>query len=377
MTMLLLLSCITWPYTENKVAQSGNTVRFPKRETIGMENLGDLSILDEINFNKEISEIAWSSDGSQFVVLENALDSEPSVFHIFQMDNEQLVLQELFVPLSSGFTFDLGTLGLLYSSTEGIYLHTLAQPFEDRLIFPDNSSNPFAAPYTAMDINDTSDLVAVARSTSSDIYVFNWHLTNSGIDTSDWLASFSVTGGVPVIAFHPLQPIIAYGRLYDDVHTVHLWNFETGESWTLTSKTVGSRSSEVVAITFLPNSDLMASGGCDGTVRLWNLRTTSEIALVDDPITRSTLGDIYDDPGCVSAVAFSPDGNLLVNNSGNRINLSNPTSRIVFWDVSHHTFASAIQIPVSDYPQVAFHPNGDLIAVSGANSIQFWGVPIR
>lgn len=99
-------------------------------------------------------------------------------------------------------------------------------------------------------------------------------------------------GGVPSIEFSTDGELLASGGTDS---TVRLWDPRTGERLgKLTGHTAAVRS-----VAFSPNGQLLASGGTDGTVRLW------------DPVTGSHLHTMTSGTGAIYRVAFSPDGKLL------------------------------------------------------------------
>ncbi|MFI9722754.1 TIR domain-containing protein [Streptomyces sp. NPDC052396] len=72
------------------------------------------------------------------------------------------------------------------------------------------------------------------------------------------------TGRLWAAAAHPSRPLLATGG---DDRTVRLWNPETG---TDTCQLPG-HTGRILALAFSPDGSLLASGGADGTVRLWTV----------------------------------------------------------------------------------------------------------
>src|ERR671933_29694 len=60
----------------------------------------------------------------------------------------------------------------------------------------------------------------------------------------------------------------------------------------------------VHSVAFSPDGKLLASGGSDGTVKLW------------DPQSGEELRTLSGHPNIANSVAFSPDGKLLASSSG-------------------------------------------------------------
>jgi hypothetical protein len=101
------------------------------------------------------------------------------------------------------------------------------------------------------------------------------------------------------LAFSPNGKIIAAtsGRI------VELWTVETEAEWRIMCRLSGT----VLAVTFSPTGDMLASGSQDGTVRLWHVDSGEE------------CGILWDRPRHSSSVAFSRDGTLLGSVSDNSV----------------------------------------------------------
>jgi WD40 repeat protein/Flp pilus assembly protein TadD len=120
----------------------------------------------------------------------------------------------------------------------------------------------------------------------------------------------------------------------------------------------------VWSVDFGPAEATLVSGGEDGLVRLWSLRTGEPIALFDHPLKT------------ISAVAFSPDGRYVAAVAGSLIkpglhvsSLLPARGELLVWDVTSnrrvldHTESGS----QGGFSSVAFAPDGAQLAVGSAS----------
>jgi WD40 repeat protein len=117
----------------------------------------------------------------------------------------------------------------------------------------------------------------------------------------------------------------------------------------LQGHTVGS----VRCVAFSPDGHRAATGGNDGTARLWDAASGRELAVLRGHASG------------VAAVAFSPDGRRLATASVDR------TARL--WDVASGTQFAVLEGHLSQLDAVAFSPDGGRVATaSGDRTLRLW-----
>jgi WD40 repeat protein len=155
-------------------------------------------------------------------------------------------------------------------------------------------------------------------------------------------------GAVYCAAFNNDGTLLASGG---DDGTIRIWNTSTG---TLIITLLG-HPSNVRSVAFSPDGTKLASGSSDNTIKLWNVNTGTVI---------NTLSGHTD---IVTSVTFSPDGTKLASGSYDKT--------IKLWNVSTGTLINTLSGYTNYVCSVAFSPDGTKLASgSGDNTIKIWNV---
>jgi WD40 repeat protein len=157
---------------------------------------------------------------------------------------------------------------------------------------------------------------------------------------------------VSTIAFSPDGKILASGG---DDSTIILWDVPTGQP---IGRPLKGHTDWAETIAFSPDGKILASGSSDTNLMLWNVATGQSV--------KQLMNEYH---GAVESVVFSPDGKLLASGQGDGV--------IILWDAKNW---QQVGQPLSEHTSfvksVAFSPDGKVLASgSGDNSIILWDAP--
>jgi len=161
---------------------------------------------------------------------------------------------------------------------------------------------------------------------------------------------------------------------------VVIWDAATGNL----AQTLKGHSDGVLAVAFSPDGRLLVSGGMDGTARVWETASGRARATLEFPGLRRRLADPRL-PGAeitpfVEAVAFSPDGRMFVTSAGTPVAFRKREGigEVTFWSATSDQEVVSLKGYDGMVRQVAFSPDGNLLATAGGDGlIRLWDAATR
>ncbi|SFR29175.1 WD40 repeat [Lentzea waywayandensis] len=119
-----------------------------------------------------------------------------------------------------------------------------------------------------------------------------------------------------------------------------------------------AHTAEVEALAFSPDGTVLASGGNDGRIVLWDVEHSRELAVLGE------LGNALRD------IAFTPDGRTLVTGDA--------SGAVIFWDVAARQQSATLPGQRGAVRELALNGTGTLLAVAGSDTvITLWDTATR
>lgn len=138
--------------------------------------------------------------------------------------------------------------------------------------------------------------------------------------------------------------------------TLQLWNLQQGSRIATLLNPTSNAAANPTSAAFTPNSQQIAAGLSDGSLRLWNAATGAEV--------RRFLGH----QAGVKAIAISPDGQRLISGSADQT--------IKVWNLRTGELLSTLALRSAGDPFQTFQlsPSGQRLAVATQSTVQLWDV---
>ncbi|MFW6359623.1 MAG: caspase family protein [Chroococcales cyanobacterium] len=169
---------------------------------------------------------------------------------------------------------------------------------------------------------------------------------------------------VSCIAFSPDSQFLASGQL--DA-TIKLWHLPSGK----VRQTLRGHGWDVRSLAFSRDGKVLVSGGMDGAVKIWNWQTGQHLLTLNRPSPSDLVGSLvswFDSSvGAIWSVDISPDGKMIASGGSQQ--------PIILWNAETGSLIRTLTQHSGRVLSVAFSPTGELLASGGEdNVICIWDV---
>ncbi|HET7219714.1 MAG TPA: hypothetical protein VFJ02_16775, partial [Vicinamibacterales bacterium] len=168
-------------------------------------------------------------------------------------------------------------------------------------------------------------------------------------NTSTWSIDAETNTDLPLGRMSAVSPDGSTFVTANDSGQVRFWSVTSLRELTPASN---AHSSVVSSIEFSPHGEMMATGGFDGSVRLWDWRAGTVLAV------------LRSHQGWIGSVAFSPDGRRLVTGGHD--------GTVKFWSTANRQELVSFERHRDLVSALAFTRDGRLLASSGGVVTRLW-----
>lgn len=166
------------------------------------------------------------------------------------------------------------------------------------------------------------------------------------------------TGSVLSIAYSPDSRTLASGS---GDKTIRFWDTHTG-----THKfTLGRHKESITALAFSPDGSTLISGTADGTVHVWDAHTGDYKSTLAKYVDTEDRYPLY---GHVTALAFSPDGNMFATQS-KIVNNKECPGTVQLWEAETRFGQNQCLTTLRNSTTFSFNPDGNMFATASRNGI--------
>ena len=164
-----------------------------------------------------------------------------------------------------------------------------------------------------------------------------------------------------IIDLLPIPDLASFSAVARRFHELALSSEKFVEYWKIWLQRIKNLqlSSQINALAFSPNCQLVACGTCEGSIFLWdikNSKVSSEAIQKEDKLVRELRGHT----GKVTSIAFSPDGRILASVSQDKT--------IRLWNVKEGSTMHVLRSYQNGIVNsVAFSPDGTLLIFGSDN----------